>query len=161
MGYYVTGDGFVSIKTNDIPSAYKALCDLNQRDDLKRGGSYGGGGIDQSSPRPDGLNYHPARWFSWMDANYPDTLHSVDEILTSLGFDFVIKVTGDETFYTLNYDNKIGQENEFFTALAPFIVSGEVYWRGEDGNHWMWKFEDGKLKWFDGEVTYTYYEAKS
>lgn len=159
MGYYVNGNGKFSIKTNDMDAAYKALCDLNQRDDIKRGGSYGGGGIDQGSPRPDGLNYHPARWFSWMDADYPSKLGDLDAILSCLGFEFTISEEGGVRTYTTWYDSKIGQEDEFFSVLAPFITAGEIYWRGEDGNQWKWLFTDGALRWFDGEITYV--EAKS
>lgn len=158
MGYYVYGHGSFSIKKDDIPRAYKAMCELNSRDDLKRGGRYGGlNGADD--PRPEGLNYHPGKWFSWMDANYPDTCADFDAILKQLGFDFSVEDQGETSRYLMNYDNKIGQEDEFFTVIAPFITAGEVEWRGEDGNQWKWVFGTGTLRWFDGEITYT--EAKS
>ena len=156
MGYYVRGDGEFTIKTSNIANAYQALCDLNQRDDLKRGGRHGGEN-DCTKPRPSGMNHHPGRWFSWMDADYPDKLATLDEILSAIGFDFRTETEGDLThFRNVWYDNKMGQEEEFFTALAPFVTSGEIRWTGEENNHWAWRFEGGTLRWLDGEITYTY-----
>lgn len=155
MGYYVRGHGSFSIDTNNIDKAYQAMCELNNQDDLKRGGRYGGGGVDQDSPRPDGLNYHPARWFSWMDANYPDTCADFDAILKQVGFDFSTSYNEDVVTYLMNYDNKTGQEDLFMEAIAPFVISGEFEWSGEDGHKWKWEYADGKM---DTLVAHTVYK---
>lgn len=154
MGYYVQGHGSITIDKNEITSAYKAMCALNQDDSLKRGGRSGGNGPDQNSPRPDGLNYHPARWFSWLDPNYPDTCLTFDKILEQLGFDFTINDNGDVATYDLHYDNKTGQEELFLEAIAPYVISGELEWSGEDGQMWKNVFVDSKMETLVARITY-------
>ena len=120
--------------------SYKALCDLNKKDHLKRGGSWGGE-LNSESPRPSGLDYHPARWFSWMDANYPAKCKDWKQIMEMLGFDFsgenqtTMSDGRKATAYHLNYDSKTGQEELFLNALSPF-AEGSITWRGEEGEVW-------------------------
>lgn len=154
MGYYVRGTGTVTIRTADVDNAYKALCALNDSDELKRGGRWGGPDGSEN-PRPAGLNYHPARWFSWMDANYPDTCPNLVAILVMLGFDVRERdADADTLLLDLSYDNKTGQEELFTQALAPFIVSGELYWDGEDGTKWREVFANGSHKVQGASVVY-------
>lgn len=156
MGYFVTGNGKITLNEQDIQRAYEAMCELNDHDDLKNGGSWGGGGITSDDPRPEGLNHHPARWFSWCDANYPDTRESFDSVLEMLGFSFVTSTElGEGTItYSLNYDNKMGQESLFLEAIAPFVVEGSIEWVGEDNAMWMDYYADGVLETLKGVVEY-------
>lgn len=156
MGYYVNGYGHLTIEKSKLGDAYKALCALNDRDEIKRGGSYGGGGVDQSSPRPEGLSYHPARWFSWMDANYPDTCPDLVSVLTSLGFELVEKDAPNDKVicWDVMYDNKMGQEDLFTEALAPYVATGEIYWTGEEGEKWREVFINGSYKRQSAVITY-------
>ena len=140
MGYFVEGNGVITMPHDNEDKAYQALCDLNKKDHLKRGGSWGGE-LNSESPRPSGLDYHPARWFSWMDPNYPAKCKNWKQIMEMVGFEF----SGDHqttmrdgrkaTVYYLNYDNKTGQEELFLNALSPF-AEGSIDWRGEDGDMW-------------------------
>jgi hypothetical protein len=154
MGYYVRGTGSFVIKEDDLGHAYDALCALNQQDSLKYGGSWGGSGVSQDDPRPEGMTYHPARWFSWLDANYPAKCPNLDAILSELGFDFSVTRNGDTLAYRLNYDSKIGQEDLFLEALAPFIQLGSIEWTGEDGVMWMNEFVSGSYETKRGRVVY-------
>lgn len=153
MGYYVRGHGSLSIDKNDIDKAYEAMCELNDHDDMKRGGRYGGVG-SADSVRPDGLNYHPGKWFSWMDPNYPDTCPTFEAVLKDLGFDFSVTNNGDVSTFLMNYDNKTGQEDLFMEAIAPFVISGEFEWSGEDGHMWKWEYVDGKMEVLAAHVVY-------
>lgn len=155
MGYYVYGFGNITIEHNKVDDAYKAMCDLNQRDGLKRGGSWGGSGTTSDSERPEGLSYHPAKWFSWMDADYPSKCKNMVEILTALGFEVVVtETTNYHTSYNLNYDSKMGQEELFLEAIAPYVKEGYVEWKGEDDTFWKNEFVNGKFIHRDGYIVY-------
>lgn len=136
MGYYVnTTEGTVTVPKANLDAAYMALCDLNKHDHLKTGGSWGGDGVDARSPRPAGMDYHHARWFSWMDANYPETCADAKAIMEMVGF--WCDYDDDGNLRILSYDNKTGSEQEFIGALSPFCAEGSFFtWRGEEGEQW-------------------------
>ena len=150
MGYYVdTAEREITIKKDQFDNCYKAMCKLNDNDDAKRGGGWNNIGITSDNPRPEELNYHPAKWFSWMDANYPDECKNMEDVLKALGFeDISYNDNGD--LIDLHYSSKTGQEELFFAAMAPFIVKGSfINWRGEDNEYWQW--------YFDGEIMHIKY----
>lgn len=133
MGYYVEIiHSDFSIPAENIDEAYNRLISLNDRDDLKRGGSYGGEN-DSRSPRPVGYDYHPGKWFSWMDANYPARCRSLRDIFIELGFDVDESIDGD--LLITGYDNKTGQEDIFLDEIIDLTI-GTISWRGEDGQTW-------------------------
>jgi len=154
VGYYVnTVNHNILLRKQDMDKAYKAMCDLNQRDDLKSGGTWGGDGVSAKDPRPEGLHYHPSKWFSWMDANYPDKCKDFNSILVELGFETTYDDDGN--LVGVHYDNKIGSEQHFFHAIAPYMADGSyIDWQGEDGAFWRWGFRNGKMTMVDGEITY-------
>ena len=134
MGYYVR-----TVKSNAyIPAAmlliaYDALCALNYTHHAqKRGGSYSSGKQTE-------------RWFSWMDANYPDTCKDAEAVLAALGFSPYIDCEGNLWFG--EYDSKTGQEDLFMAALENIAI-GEISWVGEDGETWNTLFHGDKV--FDG-----------
>jgi len=144
MGYYVqiTEQEFFLSKEN-FDEAYKLMCALNDRDDLKMGGSWGQE-LNADMPRPEGMTYHPSKWFSWMDANYPETCKNLEDILTNLGFE--IDKDDSSNIAILTYNSKIGAEGYFFDAIASLVQDGSyVCWRGEDGEEWRWLFTNGKM----------------
>jgi hypothetical protein len=133
MGFYVniSASDFV-IPEENVDEAYDRLIALNQRDDLKRGGSWGGE-CDARSPRPEGYDYHPGKWFSWMDADYPSKCRSLADIFIQLGFEVEVKENGD--VFLADYDNKTGQEDIFLDEIID-LARGEITWYGEDNSCW-------------------------
>lgn len=131
MGYYVSGNGELRIKQENLGKAYEALMALQDAPEkAKRGGSSGG---DKA----------PRYWFSWMPEDLR-TLADTKAVFAELGFEVHEEVpTGDLIISC--YDNKSGQEDVFFAAAAPFIEDDEYEWTGEDGTFWLWKFEDGRM----------------
>lgn len=123
MGYYVnTTDGQVTIPANNLPEAYKRLCDLNKRDDLKRGGSWSGGKQTEL-------------WFSWCYPDYPDRCEDTQAIFQMLGFETLTE--GDGSLMLYAYDGKTGQEDLFLDAISDLCTDGSYFvWRGEDGAMW-------------------------
>lgn len=139
MGYYVSiYEGSATLPADKLDEAYKLMCALNDNDEIKRGGSWGGE-TDKDSARPEGLNYHPHRWFSWMDANYPETCPDAFTILQQLGFE--MERTEDGSIIIGGYDNKTGQEDLFLNAICPLLTKDSFFvWRGEDGDTWRDEF---------------------
>jgi len=146
MGFYVTLTNSSAILPKEHQEqAYKILCDLNNRNDLKSGGG---------NPRPDNLpedKPHEYTWFSWMPWNYHETCKNVQEIFEELGFDIAEDLNDNISF--LNYDSKTGEEGDFFEAIAH-LMTGHMDWCGEDDSHWRWEFSPSglELKW--GEIVY-------
>lgn len=151
MGYNVTGNGNIVIPKENLDEAYKVLCALNDRDDLKNGGSWGGGGIDASSPRPAGMNYHPAKWFSWMHANYPEVCPTTQSIFEQLDFWCHVNDAGD--LVISGYDNKTGAEDIFLAAVSHLMTKGSyMEWVGEDGAQWRNEFGGKEVKNFSAVI---------
>ena len=138
MGYYVSGNGQLRIKKENLDKAYEALVALNDApDSAKHGGSFGGG--------------EEIRWFSWMPADLR-TLPDAKAVFEALGFEVRDDENGDLLISC--YDSKTGQEDIFAAAAAPFIEDNEYEWTGEDGSFWKWHFEDGKMSIYDGRRSY-------
>lgn len=156
MGYYVrTIEQDIFLPKVHFDAVYKEMCKLNDHDELKRGGGWGGidSSITSQSPRPEGMNYHPAKWFSWMDANYPETCLSMEEVLTSLGFE--LRFDDEGNLIAMFYDNKTGQEELFIETMAPFMKDGSyIHWAGEDDYYWETRFESGAIIEKVGRIIY-------
>lgn len=139
MGYYVSGNGELRIKKDNLDKAYEALIALQSApDEAKMGGSFGG-------------DSKPVRWFSWMPSDLR-TLPDTKAVFAELGFEVVDDENGDLLIRC--YDSKTGQEEIFFAAAAPFIEDGEYEWTGEDGAFWKWDFEGGKMSLYEGRRSY-------
>lgn len=133
MGYYVkTIDSEVFLHNKDFDAAYKKLCELNNYDELKRGGSFGGN-TDQNPEE----KYNRSKWFSWMDYNYPDTCPDMQSVLTQVGFSCCFDDDGNLT--SLIYDeNKTGNEDYFLCALAEFMKDGSyLIFKGEEDDDYF------------------------
>jgi hypothetical protein len=142
MGYYISGNGSLRIKAENLGKAYEAMMALQEApDNAKRGGSYGGGERTSS-------------WFSWMPQDLR-TLPDTQAVFVALGFETIIDDSNGDLVITC-YENKIGQEEVFFAAAAPFIEDGDYEWQGEDGDFWKWEFVGGKMFRLSGQRTYTH-----
>jgi hypothetical protein len=126
MGYYVEiVKSTAYIPKAHLQTAYEKMCALNvTHDDQKNGGSYSGG-------------KQVEKWFSWMDANYPETCKDAKEVLEQLGFECEYNANGD--LLIQHYDSKTGQEDLFMDAIENEVV-GEILWQGEENERWTVKF---------------------
>lgn len=141
MGYYISTEGsdfFLSEEHKQ--KAYEALCLLNTtHHHLKRGG-----GIMENGTH--------AKWFSWLDADYPNEYSTLEALLEALGFDVQ---TQDGHIVGLSYDNKKGQEDLFLWALSPWVRDGSyIDWLGEDGSRWRYEFVN--MTMFEREAVVIY-----
>lgn len=130
MGYYVSGEGELVIKQENLTAAYEAMMALQEKPaEGKRGG---GGG---------------KAWYSWMPEDLR-TIPNAAEVFRALGFEVG---ESDEGIVIGRYDSKNGQEDVFLSAAAPFIEDGEYEWTGEDGEFWRWEFIGGKMYCREGK----------
>lgn len=144
MGYYIqTPHTSFSIRTADLPRFFDLVSNLMSDENVEEnghGGSYANGGKTQS-------------WYSWVDTQ--GTRKAVEDrdivaVFEHWGYelDFISEVDG-VTNYRLDIrggDAKIGDEETFFSAIAPVIVDGSFLdVRGEDGAEWRWMWENGKF----------------
>lgn len=110
MGTYININAYVVMKPENEQLAVQAVRDLNKRDDLKRGGGFGG---DKRSV-----------WFSWMPEHYEDRIHSIEDIFGGemLGFNVYKRVDDNGNYvYDMSYNDKWGQHELFFIAIGPFM----------------------------------------
>lgn len=113
------------IPAANLQRAYEKMCALNEtHHNKKRGGSWEGG-------------KQTAAWFSWMDANYPETCSDAKAILEQLGFYCSYDENGD--LLIEEYNSKTGQEDLFLQAISSETL-GEISWLGEDGETWQTTF---------------------
>jgi len=139
VGYYVDYEGTISYPRADERRLSEALWALNHRHELKNGGRH----PKQGDPYED-------NWFSWMPSRWHEDEPSVREVLEMLGFTvdetnpFDI-IDGENIYYTVAYNNKIGDEDKFIATLAENGAEITLYCRGEDGEGWRWRSENNEL----------------
>lgn len=140
MGYYVTlEESTFTLPTDELDEAYRRMCNLNERDDLKNGGSYSGGKMT-------------AKWFSWMPENYPETCENADSIFRELGFQTEQSAEG---LKLVGYDSKTGQEELFLQAVCDLAAAdSRMYWIGEDGQRWMYEYGGERPVCYEATVNY-------
>lgn len=133
MGYNVTlSASNVELPREKLDQIYQIWCAINapQFNKLKHGGSWSGG-------------KETAKWYSWMDEDYPSTCKNVKDILDMLGFYYTEEDTGNIKIE--GYNSKTGQEDLFFVAIAHLLPDSTIDWNGEDGDRFTWEFKDGKM----------------
>ena len=150
MGYYVSIiDHNLFIDKKHFGAIYDKMCELNDHDELKRGG---GGPVRESYEG----RYNPNKWFSWMDYNYPETCSNLQEILNQIGFDIQYDDYGN--IAGLSYDNKTGNEDYFLACFAGFVPNGNyIEFLGEETNdYYRFYYIDNKclLQRANVEVSY-------
>ena len=153
MGYYVhIEDANCKLPAKHYDVAYWRMCELNKRDELKRGGSY--------SKNEDGTE-NVTKWFSWMEENYPETCKTALEILEELGFEVEDQEDGLAIY---GYDNKSGQEELFLASISDLLVTVDgmydsgnkpfIVWRGEDDMVWKDIYGKKIVEQLNGRVVF-------
>lgn len=125
MGYFVNiTEVEWSVAPENEQGALAALRELDTHDEWKFGGT------------------DDRRWFMWMPKPFA-SYNNLYDFLTDARFS--VDVDDDGT-HIRAFDCKHGQESLFLNALAPFVRPGSfIEWLGEDGDAWMFTFEEGKM----------------
>lgn len=130
MGYYVRiVKSTAIVPAENLERVYQIMCELNNHNELKYGGSWSGGRQNKW-------------WFSWMDENYPETCKDAKEIFEMMGFECSVSENGD--LHLDYYDQKTGQEGLFLNAITNYMT-GMIRWVGEDGEVWETEFDGDKI----------------
>jgi len=132
MGYYagITAADF-TIPAEKLDAAFEAVKELDQHNELKSGGTWG--------TRPDGTSGQIGWHFSWMDEDWTERCKNLGDVFAELGFE-ISGTDGDLEIY--GYNSKVGDENHFLRAVAPFVKPGSyLEWEGEDMERWRWDFD--------------------
>lgn len=142
MGYYVESmDCSMFLSKDHFDDVYKKMCELNDYDDLKRGGRGPDADWDKSQDR-----YNPNKWFSWMPHNYPEITENIFDVLQLVGFDWTLDADGNMTnlFYPMN---KTGNEDYFLSCFAGFIEDDScILFKGEEyDDYYRFTFRDGVM----------------
>ena len=146
MGYYVTLTSCnIHIPESHFPRICKHIIDtgfLTDTDSMN-GGSYTSEG-------------RTASWYSWVDMeSLEKNLKSGDLDAVIEDFGFEVSLDDDGAIVDLSFDNKTGNEEDLFRAMAPALTGTHtLYWSGEEGENWKWVIKDGKFKIFGGLVIY-------
>jgi len=148
MGYYIClEESDFTIKAENLGEAYKRMCELNLRDELKNGG----GGAPEKDGVSTTIEGTPNKWFSWMHSDYPLHYKTADQIFQALGFE--TETLKDGSLLLTRYDSKIGGEAHFTNAVSN-LATGSLTWRGEDGEQWKEVAGDDKIQLWNAVTTF-------
>lgn len=94
------------------------------------------------------------RWYSWVNTDDIRNAENVESLITAFRWHYLLDDDGNITA-VWNEDQKLGQEDCLFAALAPFIKDGSyIIMLGEDDSIWRWYFENGEMIEQAGEITF-------
>jgi hypothetical protein len=145
MGYYVSLE---STSINIPPSLFAPVC----RHLLSTGFHTDHGNMNSNYYGIGERHY----WYSWVDMkNLIERLNAGDlpGVLVEFGFDVIFGE--DDSITDLVYDNKMGDEEKLFRAMAPALPgTQELFWRGEEGEKYKWTIKDHQFKVVDALITY-------
>lgn len=148
MGYYITiNNTNILVMKEDFQNIYKKMCELNNYDELKRGGGYGK--LEEQGES----KWNPNKWFSWMPYNYPDLYSTMEKILEEVGFELYLDKDGNLT--GMGYHNKSGNEDYFLSCFAGYVKDNSyIEFKGEgDDDYYRYVFKDNKMTMQRGEIS--------
>jgi hypothetical protein len=79
-----------------------------------------------------------------------DAAKTIVDLLEAVGF----YVDPNDHKLSLEFDNKLWDEQSYIAALAPYCESGAITWQGEDHESWQQVITEGKIETRHGRVVY-------
>ena len=149
MGYYIsTPNTDFSIATADLPRFFDLVANLMSDKNIEENGN---GGTHSNGTKTES-------WYAWVNTeNVRKAVADRDIVRVFVEWGYELWETSEHegiTHYRIdirNGDAKIGDEETFFAAIAPIVVSGSfIDCIGEDGERWRWLWENEKF--FSQEV---------
>lgn len=143
MGYYIkTTESDFCIREKDIPKLFELVKELMSGMKNAKGGSWQG-------------DVQTGRWYAWVDTAEVLRATTIEQMFRAWRYDLIhvrdiLDENGDvvKNYYlsTENSEAKIGDEEVFFSTIAPVVYQGSyLNVEGEDGAKWRWLWEDGKF----------------
>lgn len=83
--------------------------------------------------------------YSWVD---PAFVKATDLVTIMKQWRWSPSVDDGDNIVEIEFTGeKLGQDQIFFNAIAPYVEDGSfIEMKGSDDGHWKWSFENGKLK---------------
>lgn len=97
-----------------------------------------------------------AKW-SWVDKKSLLDATDIVELMAELryGVDLVINENKERVYEITDfYGDKLGNEEDIFTILAPFMSNGYLEYCGEEGDMWRYNFVNGKMIETQGKIVF-------
>lgn len=83
-------------------------------------------------------------WYSWTNSRECRAATDIYQIIEQ--FFETVDIADDRMSFEVYVDNKIGQEDVLLEFLAPYLEDGShLRYRGEDGDLFGWRVQDGAL----------------
>jgi hypothetical protein len=138
MGYYISNiNSEFKMKAENKEKALAAIKKLFDPETINanaRGGRWGDG-------------EKQASWYSWVDTEKSLACETVEDAIGEWGWE---TRTDEETGDIIDMyfpENKMGQEEYLFQAIAPFVEEGSYFHMvGEDDSQWRWYFNGKDLE---------------
>jgi len=147
VGYYITLSGTVTFFAEDEARIVQGMKALNHRHDLKTG---------ERNPKTG--DPYEDKWFAWTEPRYheDDSITTVEGILDLIGVEVTYtpdhsddwsggwdqSLLGDKRLH-IEYANKWGAHEVWFTELARLGVFVDVEGVGEEHDRWLWTSQNG------------------
>lgn len=146
MGYYVTGEGTLTFKDAEsmataLHAVKTGMFDSAYMWTHTHAGTYAGGKRESAC-------------YAWVSTEEVLKTMTIPQVLEQFSFD-VSHMPEDPLTFAVSYDSKMGDENQLFDWLAPYLRDLCVTWRGEDGSLWRWVLDHGTRHEQSGEVVYS------
>lgn len=94
------------------------------------------------------IEEHKPNW-DWVSTKYLiDACMENDfkGVMDELRYAVKLQVQNDKKIYKLYFvGEKLGNDEEIFRILSPFMNDGYIEMMGEDGDIWRWVFENGEM----------------
>jgi hypothetical protein len=90
--------------------------------------------------------------WSWVDQKHINQAKSLEEALSI--WRYCPEVDQEDNIISVDFDGeKIGQEDEMFKVIAPFVEDGSyIEMQGEDGAMWRWVFKNGEMRTIEPRI---------
>lgn len=92
--------------------------------------------------------------WSWVSQDQVTKAETLESALEE--WRFPVKADAEGNIISIYFDGeKLGDEDQLFKALAPFVKSGSfIEMSGEEGDRWRWTFTNGTFKTVYSEITW-------
>lgn len=92
---------------------------------------------------------------AWINSNTIIKANTLEDAINECGWE--LERDDEESDYNAIYfiSEKLGDENIFFSAIAPYVESGSyIQMVGEDGCIWRYVFENGEMKEVEAKISF-------
>ena len=94
------------------------------------------------------IEEHKPNW-GWVSTNYLRDAcieNDFERVMYELRYVVELQIQNNKKVYVLKFiGEKLGDDEEIFKILSPFMNDGYIEMLGEDGDKWRWVFQSGEM----------------